>query len=106
VPADQVGLGDAEVSGYPDPEGQEYPLPPTGVQPQEMPWPFLKAPTAIEDDGVVAGSSSDESDEPAQERPGDDGPANDPAGNMVHPGDRPASGGGDTEPTLEATQAD
>jgi hypothetical protein len=107
VPADEVGLGDAEVSGYPDPEGQEYPLPPTGVQPQEMPWPFLKAPTAIEDDGAVSGSGSGSgSDEPAQERRGDDRPANDPAGNTVHPGDRPASDTGDAEPTLEATQAD
>jgi len=109
VPADQVGLGDADVSGYPDPEGEEYPLPPTGVQPQEMPWPFLKAPTAIEDDGAVVGSGTDEPvepDGPAQEGPGHDRPAHDPAGNTVHPGDRPTSGGGDTEPTLEATQAD
>ena len=111
VPAEQLG-GDIEGGDYLNPDGEEYPLPPTGVQPQEMPWPFLKAPTAIEDDGAVAGSGagsgagSEEPDEPAQERPGHDRPANDPAGNTVRPGDRPTSGGGDTRSTLEATQAD
>ncbi|WP_454859907.1 hypothetical protein [Promicromonospora soli] len=111
VPAEQVGLGDLAngSSGYFEGEGEgtEYPLPPTGVQPQEMPWPFLKAPTAIEGDGTVAGSGSGAgSDEPAQERPGHDRAVNDPSGNTVHPGDRPTSGGGDGDPTLEATQAD
>jgi hypothetical protein len=105
-PLSAVAADDAWLDGDLDPEGQGYPLPPTGVQPQEMPWPFLKAPTAIEDDGAVAGSDPDESERPAQERPDDDRPANDPAGDMVHPGDRPSSGGGDEEPTLEATQAD
>ncbi|WP_129789543.1 hypothetical protein [Promicromonospora panici] len=104
VPADQVGLGDDEVGGYSEGEGTEYPLPPTGVQPQELPWPFLKAPTAIEDDDAVAGSGAEESDEPAHEGLGHDRSANDPAGDTVRPGDRPASGG--VEPTLEATEAD
>jgi hypothetical protein len=107
VPADQVGL-DPESGDYLDNDGQEYPVPPTGVQPQEMPWPFLKAPTAIED-AAVAGSGSERDgaqDESDRERPGSDHPAGGPVGETVHPGERPTSGGADREPTLEATQAD
>lgn len=91
-------------------EGDEYPVPPTGVQPQEMPWPFLKAPTAIEDAAVAgSGSPSDEpgeSGESGEGRPGSDHPASDPAGETVHPGERATSGSGVPEQTLEATQAD
>lgn len=111
VPAEQIGGMDTGGDLY-DIEGQEYPIPPTGVQPQEMPWPFLKAPTAI-DDGAVAGSGSDsDSDEPGgpgepgQGRPGTDHPASDPAGETALPGERATSGSGTPEPTLEATQAD
>lgn len=140
VPADEVGLGSEgdyygpEQDDYYGPElddyngpGQDlapYPLPPTGVRPQDMPWPFLKAPTAIEDDGPVpgsdadagsgtdagadsgAGSGTDASDEPAQGRPGADRPMSGTGGEPVHPRERPASGTEFPEPTLEATQAD
>ena len=111
VPAEQVGLG-ADGDGYLDMEGQEHPLPPTGVQPEAMPWPFLKAPTVIEDD-AAAGSGSEKRDDPAEERRGESptsDPASDPAsdrdGETVRPGERPTSGSESREPTLEATQAD
>lgn len=111
VPADQVGLG-ADGDGYLDMEGQEHPLPPTGVQPEAMPWPFLKAPTAIEDD-AAARSGSEKRDDPAEERRGESptsDPASDPTsdrdGETVRPGESPTPGNGSREPTLEATQAD
>jgi hypothetical protein len=119
VLADQVGGTDQGGDLY-DLEGQEYPVPPTGVQPQEMPWPFLKAPTAI-DDGAAADTGSDSSagsdesgvtgepggaGEASQGRPGSDHSVSDPAGDLARPGERPASGSGSREPTLEATQAD
>jgi hypothetical protein len=119
--AEQIGGPDGDGDLY-DLEGQEYPVPPTGVQPQEMPWPFLKAPTAIDDGGAAGAgsgtgtgtdSNSDagsdepgESGEPNRGRPGSDHPASDPAGEPVRPGERPTSGSGSREPTLEATQAD
>ena len=107
VSADDAGLDD---TGDLDPEGEGYPVPPTGIQPQEMPWPFLKAPTAIEDDGAEADSGSAELDEPAQEGPGEDRPAGDPAGDpaggTARPGERPASGRVDVAPTLEVMRAD
>ena len=125
VPADEVGLGSEEGDYYgPEQDDASYPLPPTGVRPQDMPWPFLKAPTAIEDDGPVpgsdadagsgtdaeadsgAGSGTDASDEPAQGRPGADRPMSGTGGEPVYPRERPASGTEFPEPTLEATQAD
>lgn len=104
VPAEQDGTDGASGDFY-DREGQEYPVPPTGVQPQEMPWPFLKAPTAIEGDSG-AGAGSAEPDDPAQEGSDDDRPGSDPTGGTPPPGERPTSGGEDVGPTLEATQAD
>jgi hypothetical protein len=114
VPADELGLG-AEDSGFYDPEGYDdpYPQPPTGVRPQDMPWPFLKAPTVIEDDTPVAGGSGatgsagePSSDEPATGQPGGDRPMSRTRGETVHPGEGPTSGTELQEPTLEATQAD
>lgn len=104
VLADEVGLDD---SGDLDPEGEGYPIPPTGVQPQEMPWPFLKAPTAIEGDGPVAGTGSEAPGGRGQEGPGRDRPTSGPAGDPAErPGGEPTSGGETPEPTLEATEAD
>jgi hypothetical protein len=110
VPAEMLGLG-IEGGEFYDLEGSEhpYPVPPTGVQPQAMPWPFLKAPTAIEDDAAVTGSGSepaDGSETPATERPGGDQPMSRSRGETAHPDERPASGTEFPEPTLEATQVD
>lgn len=113
VPAEQLGVT-PEGGDLQDLEGQEYPVPPTGVQPQEMPWPFLKAPTAI-DDGTASGADADAGpgvDEPGasgEPSPGDSGgdrPVSDPERETVRPGEQPTSGSRDREPTLEATQAD
>ncbi|MEU4363912.1 hypothetical protein [Promicromonospora sp. NPDC023987] len=118
VPAEELGLG-AEGSGFYDSEGYDdpYPQPPTGVRPQDMPWPFLKAPTAIDGDTTVAGSGeADGADEPATGEPSSDEPGTGPAagdrpmsrtrGETVHPGEAPTSDTELREPTLEATQAD
>jgi hypothetical protein len=121
VPAEQVGLGDSDVSGYSGTGDEEYPVPPTGVQPEEMPWPFLKAPTAIA--GTEPGGSGDgpaDVDEEgsagsgagaAGEGGATGGSRNAPSGD-VEPLDeqadeRPATGGtADVVRTLEATRAD
>lgn len=82
----------------------EIPSPLFGVQPRDMPWPFLKAPTSIPSSGGSAEPGDD------QEAPGGtptpSAPATeDPAGTA--PGsDRPASGTvptGPAAPTLEAS---
>ncbi|MDR7383981.1 hypothetical protein [Promicromonospora iranensis] len=101
VPGEQVGVddGNGDIHG---PEEQGHPVPPTGVQPQEMPWPFLKAPTAIEN-GVA---DRDDPGATTPARPGSDHPASDPARDLVRPGERATSDSGTREPTLEATQAD
>lgn len=119
VSAEQAGM-DGESGDPYGSEEQGYPVPPTGVQPQEMPWPFLKAPTAIGDGAAAdpgsgsgtrtdSGTRTEESDATGgadQGRPGSDRPASDPAGEQVRPGERPTSGSGSREPTLEATQSE
>jgi hypothetical protein len=110
VSTEQLGVADEGGDLY-GADGQEYPVPPTGVQPQEMPWPFLKAPTAI-DDAATSRAGSDEPDtsgedgERSQDRPGGDHPASDPAGKAVRPGEWPTSGTEEPEMTLEVTRVD
>lgn len=117
VPADEVGLGIDGNSFY-GPQGHNtpYPQPPTGVRAQDMPWPFLKAPTAIEGDATTSGADAaggadaptgePSPDEPATGPAGGDRPMSRTHGETVHPGAGPTSGTELQEPTLEATQAD
>ncbi len=79
--------------------GDEGMAPVVGVQPETMPWPFLKAPVTIEPDGAAPDEAdgetapepvpSDDAPEPADDATPDDGSSQDPASGTSD-GPRPA----------------
>ncbi|WP_125774677.1 hypothetical protein [Antribacter gilvus] len=118
-PLQAVELEDTETVFDEDGDGwNDRPVPLTGVRPQSMPWPFLKAPTEIPSKGSPAAPADEEG--ATEEEPGDgtevspepSAPATGDQPGVAPGGDRPASGtvpGGSTgvpTPTLEATDAD
>ncbi|QJW36001.1 hypothetical protein [Cellulosimicrobium protaetiae] len=90
---------------YPDDGGR--PVPATGTRTQEMPWPFLKAPTAVPSSvgsgDAPSGTGSSGTDAPGAgdaDDPAPSGDAPDPAdGTGPEPAPTPPAGGSQPQPT-------
>lgn len=83
-------------------DGDGRPVPATGTRTHEMPWPFLKAPTAVPS-SVGPGDTASGTGEPGTGEDGDQGdpaPSDDPAdGTGPEPAPTPPPGGTQSQPT-------